>query len=353
MASNITKIIIDPRCRINYSSYYVEGLRSLYGSSSIEFGCLPDIVGGISNGMAVKVVTDDGEKRVFFDCFDGDGINEDMLQWADAYGKINLRPDEAHRDKIVSIGPNFGISLWNLVSTLFRGVKNYRIIKKHCGDDFKQPLRSFIRDYAYMVIRRKKYPHYHRFSNEEQKGYFFSLNTLWWGDLSFNTTNRYRGDFMRLCQRHMEAFEGGFYYVASAENESKEYSKYLEEYHDIIYRKRLSMSEYDKRNRRSWFVFSTPSVIGCHGWKLGEFLCEGKAIVSTPLNNVMPGHFESGVHYLEVSTPQEMEDAIIRLRDDAELVQQLKRNAYDYFNEWVSPEASVKIVFAKAGIITS
>ena len=64
----------------------------------------------------------------------------------------------------------------------------------------------------------------------------------------------------------------------------------------------------------------------------------------------MPGNFENGVHYLEVTSPQEMEEAIIRLRDDANLVKQLKRNAWDYFNEWVSPEASVRHVLAKAGI---
>lgn len=353
MASKIKKIIIDPRCRINYSSFYVEGLRSLFGASKIEFMCLSDIVGGTTNGMAAKVETDDGEKRLFFDSFDGDGINEGMYQWADAYGKVNLRPEDASREKMVAIGPNFGISLWNPISTLFKCVKHYSIIKKFCGADFRQPLMSFARDYAYMIIRRKRYAHYHRFTEDEQQGYFFSLNTLWWGDLSFNTTNRYRGTFMRLCQRLMDTFEGGFFYVADAERESKTYSGYLEEYHDMIYRKRLSMAQYDKRNRRSWFVFNTPSVIGCHGWKLGEYLCEGKAIVSTPLNNVMPGNFQDGVHYLEVSTPQQMEQAIIRLRDDAQLVASLKRNAFDYFNQWVSPEAAVKAVLAKAGIVIS
>ena len=110
------------------------------------------------------------------------------------------------------------------------------------------------------------------------------------------------------------------------------------------------MNEYDKRNRRSWFVFSTPSVIGCHGWKLGEFLCEGKAIVSTPLNNVMPGSFENGVHYLEVLSPDDMEKAIVRLRDDVDLMQRLKRNAWDYYNTWVSPEASVLNVLKKVGV---
>ena len=350
MTSNIKKIIIDPRCRINYSSYYIEGLRNLFGSRMIEYRCLQDFNTLPSGGMAVKIVADGVEKRVFFDCWDGDSINEDMYQWADAYGKVNLRPDDSQRDKVVPMGPNFGISLWNPVSTMIKGVEHYRIIKRDCGGRFKQPLKSFIRDYAYMFVRRKRYGYYHRLSDEEQQGYFFSMSTLWWGDLSINTTNRYRGDFMRLCKKHMDSFEGGFVYIPAAEKESKVYSNYQQEYSDMIYQSRLSMAEYDKRNRMSWFVFSTPSVIGCHGWKLGEFLCEGKAIVSTPLNNVMPGNFENGVHYLEVTSPQEMEEAIIRLRDDANLVKQLKRNAWDYFNEWVSPEASVRHVLAKAGI---
>lgn len=351
MTSNITKIIIDPRCRINYSSYYIEGLKSLFGSRLIEFRCLQDIDTEPSGGMAVKIVVDGVEKCVFFDCWDGNNINEKMYQWADAYGKVNLRHDDAHRDKIVPMGPNFGIGLWNPVTSILKGVKHHRIIKRHSGGNFKQPLKSFIRNYAYMFIRRKRYGYYHRFTDEEQPGYIFSMSTLWWGELSINTTNRYRGDFMRLCKQHMDVFEGGFYYVSNAEKESKVYSRYLEEYHDMIYKSRLSMTEYDKRNRKSWFVFSTPSVIGCLGWKLGEYLCEGKAIISTPLNNVMPGNFENGVHYLEVKDTQEMEEAIVRLRDDADLVNRLKRNAWDYFNEWVSPEASVRHVLARAGIV--
>lgn len=345
--SQISKIIIDPRCRINYSSFHIEGLRRLFGAGKIEYRCLPDIKSPTAGGMAVRVIADGVEKNLFFDCRDADDINEPMYEWAAAYGKVNLRPEDAHRDKVVALGPNFGISLWNPVTTIIMGLKNYLTIKRSCG---AQSLMSFIRDYAYMIVRRKRYGYYYRMTDEERQGYFFSLSTLWWGDLSINTTNKYRGEFMRLCKKHMDTFDGGFFYVDSAEKESKEYSGYRQEFGDMLYTHRLSMSEYDKRNRRSWFVFSTPSVIGCHGWKLGEYLCEGKAIVSTPLNNVMPGNFESGVQYIEVKTPQEMEEAIIRLRDDAELVDQLKRNAFKYYNDWVSPESAVKRVFALAGI---
>ncbi len=348
ISSNISRVIIDPRCRINYASYYIEGLKRLIGK--VQFRCLPEIKDEPVNGMAVKVVTAMGEKNVFFDCWDGDGINEEMYQWSDAYGKVNMHPKDAKRSKMVALGPNFGISLWNPVVTLVMAMRNFFTIRRAPGCTFKQPFMTFFRDYAYMLLRRKRYSYYYRFTREEQPGYFFSMSTLWWGELSFSTTNKYRGDFMRLCKRHMTTFDGGFFYVNEAERESAEYPHYLEEYSDMIYKHRLSMNEYDKRNRRSWFVFSTPSVIGCHGWKLGEFLCEGKAIVSTPLNNVMPGSFENGVHYLEVLSPDDMEKAIVRLRDDVDLMQRLKRNAWDYYNTWVSPEASVLNVLKKVGV---
>ena len=350
MNSSIKKVIIDPRCRINYASYYIEGLRQLFGTKMIVFKCMHDVVEEPRNGVAVKFICDSIEKRVFIDFWDGRGINEFMYQWADVYGKVNLSPDDARLDKVVPLGPNFGICLWHPLATMIKCVKMYMLIKRDSVVKFKTPLSLFLRDYAYMFVRRKKYGYYHRFTTEEQKGYAFSLNTLWWGGSMFDTTNQYRCDFIRLCKKYMNVFEGGFFYVKSAVKECAVYSKYKKEYHDILYKHRMSMSGYDKRSRKSWFVFSTPSVHGCHGWKLGEYLCEGKAIISTPLNNVMPGNFENGINYVEVTNYQEMKDAIIKLRDDEQLVNLLKRNAIDYFDKWVSPEASIRQVLKKAEI---
>ena len=114
--------------------------------------------------------------------------------------------------------------------------------------------------------------------------------------------------------------------------------------------KRISMRQYDKCNRKSWFVFNTPSVGGCHGWKLAEFLACGKAIISSRLLNLMPEGFENGVHYLEANTKEEMADAIVRLRDDKELVQSLKQNAYNFFTENLTPEVVMKKIFSKANL---
>ena len=51
---------------------------------------------------------------------------------------------------------------------------------------------------------------------------------------------------------------------------------------------RYSMSEYLTKVGRSAVAFNNPAVHGCLGWKLGEFLALGKAIVSLPLDRGLP-----------------------------------------------------------------
>lgn len=351
------KILVDPRCKVNYASYYIHGIRSLFGLKLLKFQCLEGINICTDKecriGFALQVEAGSCVKRIYIDYGDWDEIYEPYYQWADVYAKINVRSQDADREKLLVIGPSFGIRLWAPITCLIKGLHNYRIIQGCCGDSFKRSLKQYIMDYGYMFVRRKGFNYYHRFSQDEVPGYAFSFNTLWYGDLAHETTNKLRGDFMREGQRLMEHFDGGFFYIDSPSvlEEFPKYEEYLSDYGDMIYKKRISMNEYDKRNRKSWFVFNTPSVAGCHGWKLAEFLCEGKAIISTRLNNLMPGDFTDGVHYIEANTPEEMADAIVRLRDDEQFVRQLKQNAFQYFEEYLTPEAVMKRILNKAGML--
>ena len=356
MKKRIKHIIIDPRFKVNYASYYLHGLKSMCGSGKMKYRCIDDISIMTDRecrvGFAVLVETDDDVKRVYIDYGDWDEINEAYYEWSDVYAKINVRPQDADREKLLVIGPSFGIKLWSPITCVLKGVANYRRIKKACGSAFKRSMKQYIMDYGYMFIRRKGYDYYHHFTQDEVPGYAFSFNTLWYGDLAHETTNKLRGDFMREGQRLMEHFDGGFFYIDSPGvlEEFPKYEEYLSDYGDMIYKKRLTMKEYDKRNRKSWFVFNTPSVAGCHGWKLAEFLCEGKAIISSHLVNLMPGEFKNGTHFIEANSREEMADAIIRLRDNKEFVQDLKHNAYHYFEEFLSPGAVMRRVFSQAGL---
>ena len=87
-------------------------------------------------------------------------------------------------------------------------------------------------------------------------------------------------------------------------------------------------------------VFNTPSVSGCLGWKLGEYLCMGKAIVSSPLKRVMPGHTQEFAHF--ITNGSQMEGAIGRLKQDEAYRQDLERKASAYFQKYLTPKAIIQ-----------
>ena len=357
MDCEIKSIVVDPRFKVNYAAYYLYGIKSLLKSPAVRFRCIEglkietDVDTRI--GFAMEITTTRGMKRIYIDYGDWNEIEEKYYNWADVYAKINVRPEDAFREKLIVIGPSFGIRLWNPIKCMLVGLQNYMHINRTCGTGFKRDFKHYIVDYGFMFLRRRSYKRYYRFTENEEPGYLFSFNTLWYGKFAHESINKLRGEFMREGMRLMPRFEGGFFYnnKAGVVKEFPKYVEYLQDYSDLISMKRISMWQYDKRNRKSWFVFNTPTVGGCHGWKLAEFLCEGKAIISSHLLNLMPGKFENGVHYLEANTKEEMANAIVKLRDNEDLVQMLKHNAYKYFSENLTPEVVMKRIFTKADLM--
>jgi glycosyltransferase involved in cell wall biosynthesis len=126
------------------------------------------------------------------------------------------------------------------------------------------------------------------------------------------------------------------------EDEFPEYTKYREQYKDFLITKRISMAEYMKKIKKSAIVFNTPSVGGCHGWKLGEYLAMGKAIISTKLSNKMPGDFAVGVNYIEANTKEEIREAILLLKNSPQKRKEMERANKDYYNKYLAPEVVVK-----------
>ena len=74
-------------------------------------------------------------------------------------------------------------------------------------------------------------------------------------------------------------FEGGF--APGKDDISDRFNK-------LTINLKYSGYEYLSNTKRSLVVFNTPAVQSCFGWKLGEYLALGKAIISTPLTNTLP-----------------------------------------------------------------
>ena len=94
--------------------------------------------------------------------------------------------------------------------------------------------------------------------------------------------------------------------------------------------KRYPISEYIKKTKLSTIVFNTPSVHNCHGWKLGEYLAMGKAIISTPLSNNLPEDLVHGKNIHFVSNMSELKIAINFLLDNSSYRMILEQGAKEY-----------------------
>jgi hypothetical protein len=332
----MTKIIINPHIDLQYAVYYILGLKEVFGKSNVRFARKSEMkqfviqkkILNISflvveNQQFTKVSIDHGDFNTILDM--------ETYQWADIYGKVNTNwklTSKENYPKIVCLATNFGVRGFNLFESVYYAFRNLPIvrpknIKKYFAQYYKQRRKLWIKKYSL---------------SKSEKGYIFSANTLWYSDDTNKlneTTNKIRAEFMEMCIKHPKIkFEGGFI-PSMLGNES---------FKHLHMNKSYSQKEYIDKLSRSLFAFNTPAVWNCHGWKLGEFLCMGKAIVSTPLSNDLPEPLIHGENIFLIEDVSQLERVIYLMNNDTELRIRLEKNARIYFEKYVSPQASIRLL---------
>jgi len=165
------------------------------------------------------------------------------------------------------------------------------------------------------------------------KPFVFMIGTLWDKSL-VEGTNLLRKTFIELCKTSNCNFEGGFF-------ASINHPQY-KEFKNLIYINRYSDKTYIEKTKLSTIVFNTPAVDNCHGWKLGEYLAMGKAIISTPLSNELPEKLVHGENVHIVSNIEEMEFAINLLLKDNDYRKLLENGAKTYYLKYVDPKSVIE-----------
>ena len=337
-------IIIDPRLKYNYASWYLLGLQRLFGKRNLHYDVDPftslpyaDSV-NLNAGMAFVV---DG-MRVFIDFEDVACIFQDRYDWCDVYAKVNPTKEQVDTlPKLMAIGPQFGVTLQGKPRLVLLSLLRYWQGRKYNS----VPYKLYLRDYLYTAIRRRPIEEYEK-SVSIRPNYIFHASTLWYNEFAWTCTNRFRGEFLRACQAGGVEIEGGLFFLGESPailSEMPDYGRYKEEYKDFIYENRLSMDDYIRKTKESVVVFNTPAVCECHGWKLAEYLCMGKAIISTPLTREMPGEgLEHGKNVHFVEKEEDICDAVVRIRDDASYRQRLEQGARAYYEKYLAPEVVIK-----------
>ena len=337
------KAFIDPRSTINYSSYYIQGLYDVLGKKNVRFSSrfFSDLK-EIDILTALTLISKKSVKKIIIDYRDQSDVIEDALLWSDIYAKINVDAStwqHPFSKKIINIPPAFAIKIWNPMELLFHLCSNFLKAKIFtCFNNNNIHLRPqrWIRNYL-TLLKRETLQQYATQNQSGEDNYVFFTSTWWPGQNSTNT-NRYH--YMLTCSQKPEInFEGGFFVNKLKWGTDSILDAIPQK---LLYYKFLSNKIYTMNIKKSLFVFNTPAVHNCHGWKLSEFLCMGKAIISTPLVNELPVPLEQDKHICFVNSEQDVENTVTLLLEDKDFRHHLERNARMYFDNYASPEKVIE-----------
>jgi hypothetical protein len=342
---NSIKIIIDPNNRILYSSYYIKGLIDLFGKRSIKFSSKPffelkvnEESHSFDHYFAFIILQENNSQKIIIDFRDKRSIKHSAYEWCDKYAKINFSKETTplyYQKKIISIPPGFGIKLWDIKTTIFYAVTNLlKSWRRLSTDPF-----TFILNYSYMYHRPTLDDYITKDTIEEN--YIFFISNLWTHQNCVENTNPKRYMFIKKCVSNPNlSFEGGLL----ATHNNPEYNKYQ----DYVLTKSYNVYDYLIKTKKSILTFNTPAVFDCHGWKLGEFMAMGKAIISTTLTNELPMALEDGVHVCFANDNIAIGDMIEKIRVDITLRKKLETNITKYYNEFASPKAVISHIIYKS-----
>lgn len=336
------KIVIDTGDNLLYKSFYIYALEHLYGKHSISYYRKPfaNLNNRDTRGFAFIIDDNNGtQKKYYIQCNDTYQINEEFYNWCDVYGhcNANLALTQPHlKNKLVPLCPSFAIKCWNFRETFPHFIES-------CYDN-PLPLRKIAGQHKRM-LQRCSYDCYT--PSISQDDYIFFLSTLWYNDEWNNNdtgVNLARANFIRAV-KHLQSslnilkFEGGL-----VPQSNKRSSELL--FEDCI----ADIGEvpnkiWIEKTKRSSIVFNTPAFLNCHGWKLGEYLALGKAIISTELYNDLPAPLTHGVniHFVD-NNQQSIEDAVLQIISTPEYRHRLEKGAIEYWNKYGRPTASLNLL---------
>ena len=315
-------VILYPNFNAYYYSFYVNTLLKNYSGIKFSRKGFPDFH---QHCLAFEINHFDKNYKIYISAGDGLGFNQLGLEWCDVYAKVNVDmcklPDK-YRNKILPIGPSFGINYLGGLQSLSQACITF-LISKLKLENSQEHFANYYRQWKYRVPIAK-YSIWNPCEN-----YIFHASTLWRKE---ETTNIYRANFMEVVNENSSIiFEGGF--APGKDDISDRFNK-------LTLNFKYSGIEYLSNTKRSLVVFNTSAVQGCFGWKLGEYLALGKAIISTPLTNTLPSPLVHRKHiHIVNGSKKSISNAIEEIRLNHVYRQELENNSREYFLNYLSPDS--------------
>jgi hypothetical protein len=295
-------VIVDPRCKLSYQTYVLRGLMD--AGRRIRFRRLD-----CPRSSGAAMVVDDTRVWVHTDD-NADDTPAAPMAWADVVARVNVAPGS---HDVVALGPLFGLRIWPLP----RGYAT--VLDLVAGGAAPRKALQYVR---FQGIARVGIDEYTPAASDA--GYVFGRSRNWVGP---------HGGVREPRLRFAEALRG------------------LPLEADVaIDDERMPLGEYLERTRRSAVVFSNPAAHRCLGWKLGEFLALGKAIITLPVHGELPAPLRHGEHVHVVEDDVDaMREAIGRITGDDDYRRRLETGARAWYEANMAPLRVGQRLLAAAG----
>jgi hypothetical protein len=308
-----------------YYAYFWVGLERVFGAEALRIdpaGFPPPSHPGFHRHRDTFAFVVDG-RRYFISANDHGDIAEAALEWADVVGSVNVVADaQGPAASVVPMGPSFGVRAWNTSGAL--------ALVRRFARSARPPALGWRALMATLRRQRQRLPieSYEPTPSAPSAGIWY-LGTFW---ADHPEANLDRVRFLRAARAVGARLDGGLVPLAGD----------LPAGLSDLAASGVDQSRYVAGVRGSAIAFNHPAVHGCLGWKLGEYLALGKAILTTPVDRVLPVPLEHGTHWhVADPTAEGLAEAIELLMSDGDYRRHLERGARRYFDDWVEPRAAI------------
>lgn len=322
-----------------HASFFIAGLGAVFGTANLKYsgqhfpkfnrsGFLKFIIGGPK------------ACRVFVDEWDTPSFEESGLAWCDVYAKRNIDPTRLpgqHAGKVIPAGPTFPVRFAGPMPALHDAIKTWMLATRTSTSysgyaRSKEHFASWYRQLSYGLPLSVYEPGLSR------PDYIFFSSSIWKED---GETNRTRALFIEACRSAAGVtLEGGFTPRSAGD---------VHGYEHLTINRRFTHAEFIEKTKASAVAFNNPAVERAFSWRLGESLALGKAIVSTPLERLVPSPLIHGEHiHLVEPSFEAMRGAVEKICGDDAYRRRLEQGARQYYLDYLSPSATVKRVLAAA-----
>jgi hypothetical protein len=318
------KVDVMPWFSPEYYAFFWQGLAEEFGAENLRVTRkgFPDATDSAVADWRDSLFLRTMGRRIWISANDHQTVRPEAAAWADVMGAVNVADAKTARP----LGPAFGVRTWGARESV-RLAAEFLRWRKPPTVAYRALIATLYRQHTRLPIR--EYQPAPPAPSSAPAVYLGS----WWG--KHLEANVERVAFLRAARRTLGRVDGGLVSEMPLPADVADLST-----------RRVSQRTYIELIRRSLLVFNHPAVHGCLGWKLGEFLALGKAVITTPIDNALPAPLVHGEHW-HVTTLDGLDDAIDRIARDDVYRRRLEIGGRRWWEQHGTPRAMIRRVLAE------